>query len=312
MKLGQLSQHGFTVVETNTPECGANEVLVKVTSCGVCSGDLFLYKTRSELTNDKVHLGHEVIGVVAAVGADVSSLNVGDSVTSVDGVAGYAEYFVAPESFIAKLPENSDMTATLGEPIACCVHAIKRLDIKPNLSAAVLGCGFMGLICIQLLKAYGIDNIVAIDPVDYRREQALKQGAKQALTVEELPDYNRDEGLYDIVIEAAGVQPALDTSADLVKQHGQILIIGYHQNNDGMRQVNMQLWNFKAIDVINGHIRNMDEKYAAMLAGLALCETGEINLSSFLSTYTLDNIQHAFNDLTNPDKPIFKAVITND
>ena len=60
-----------------------------------------------------------------------------------------------------------------------------------------------------------------------------------------------------MVIEAAGVQSAVDLCTELVTQHGKIILVGYHQSNDGMRNVNMQQWNFKAIDVINGHVRRL-------------------------------------------------------
>lgn len=72
------------------------------------------------------------------------------------------------------------------------------------------------------------------------------------------------------------------------------------------------MWNYKAIDVINGHIGRMDEKYVAMVEGIELCRTGDIDLKPFLHSYPLEKITDAFSDLTDPDKQVFKAVIQYD
>ena len=106
------------------------------------------------------------------------------------------------------------------------------------------------------------------------------------------------------VIEAAGNQSALDLCPELVAQHGRIILIGYHQSRNGQRTVDMQQWNFKAIDVINGHVRRQDEKVAAMRKGMDLMQQGHINTEPLVSVYDLDDIETASAHKTSPGSEI--------
>lgn len=312
MKSAILTKSGFRLEDVNTPTIEDNQVLVKVTHCGVCSGDLHLYQNKADLSEESLSLGHEVIGVVEKVGTDVTSLQPGDHVTAVDGIGGYSEQFIAPDTFLTKVSSDLPMIIQMGEPIACCVHAVNRLTIKPNMKVAVVGCGFMGLVCQNLIHQRGCTDIVAFDLQAYRRDKSIEMGAHTAYDPREYPIVNPDDGEFDIVIEAAGVGNALAFCTDIINHHGQMLIVGYHQTNKGLRDINVQRWNYKAIDVFNGHVRFMDEKFQAMEQGLALCGQNQLDISPLLTSYTLDNIHQAFEDLSDPTKQLFKAVIEID
>jgi threonine dehydrogenase-like Zn-dependent dehydrogenase len=119
----------------------------------------------------------------------------------------------------------------------------------------------------------------------------------------------RQHGPFDIVIEAAGNQSALDLCTPLVKEHGRIVLIGYHQSNGGMRSVNMEQWNLKAIDVVNGHVRRQDEKLVAMRQGIDLLAAGHLVTKPMLTTYPLGEINTAFKDLITGKAGLVKAVL---
>ncbi|MBN1259166.1 MAG: zinc-binding dehydrogenase, partial [Anaerolineae bacterium] len=193
--------------------------------------------------------------------------------------------------------------------VACCVHAAERFGIRPGDRVAVVGCGFMGLVCMQLARYQGAGHILAVDPIDERRAMALQLGADAALDPTACVIADPYKGEFDVVIEAAGVPAAIDLSTDMVKQHGRIIVVGYHQSNGGLRTVNMQLWNYKAIDVINGHVRRDDEKLAAMRKGVALMQEGILTTEPLATLYALDQIQRAFEDLTGRKPGLFKAVL---
>jgi threonine dehydrogenase-like Zn-dependent dehydrogenase len=310
MKSAILDKDGFRLINVNKPVAKADEVVVDVTYCGVCSGDFHLYQTKNNI-NQPLALGHEVVGIVSSVGEEVTELITGDLVTAVDGIAGYSEQFVAPVHFLSKLSKGAQANSQLGEPIACCVHAVNRLNILPHHKVAIVGCGFMGLVCQKLIIEQGCQQVTAFDLQDYRKDMAITMGADVAYDPTQYQISDPDLGEYDIVVEAAGVASALDFCGDLVAHHGQLLIVGYHQSGEGMRQVNMQRWNYKAIDVLNGHIRDMSEKFDAMQQGLIMCEQGKLDLSPLLQNYPLNDIETAFQDLQDPSKKLFKAVITN-
>lgn len=309
MKTAILTKQGFNIASVDTPQLSDDQVLVTVSHCGVCSGDLHLYQHKDAEVNRPLSLGHEVIGEVKAVGSAVVDLRPGDRVTAVDGVGGYSQEFLATENFLTKISNHIPEYIQMGEPIACCVHAVNRIRVRPDMRVAIVGSGFMGLVCQKMIEQLGCKEIVAFDLQDYRRDMALKMGADKAYDPRQYQIADADEGEFDIVVEAAGVANAMDFCGDLIAHHGQMLIVGYHQNNGGMRNINVQRWNYKAIDVFNGHVRRMEEKYEAMVQGLQMCADGRLDISPLLTSYALDDIEQAFKDLSDPNKTLFKAVI---
>lgn len=310
MKAAILTESGFEIHSISQPTIADHEVLVKTLACGVCSGDVFVYKNRADFVATYNRLGHEASGEVVAVGEGVTDVQLGDVVTAL-ALPAYSEYFVAPSDTVVKLPDTVDPTYALGEAIACCVHAANRFGIRPGDKVAIVGCGFMGLVCQQLAKHQGADFICAIDPLADRRAMSEQLGADVTYNPFEQSsaDILAAHGEFDVVIEAAGVQSAIDLSTDLVTQHGRIILVGYHQSNNGQRTVNMQQWNFKAIDVVNGHVRREDEKVEAMRQGMALMAQGHIMTEPLVTIYDLDEIEDAFRELTEVKEGLFKAVL---
>jgi len=154
--------------------------------------------------------------------------------------------------------------------------------------------------------------VLAIDPVGWRRRTALRLGADAAAGPDEAPPQvlARDHGPFDLVIEAAGTQKALLLSGELVRQHGCINIVGYHQADGGVRNVPMQQWNYKALTVVNGHVRRLDEKRQAMRAGMELLASGRLKLQPLVKPYPLEQAGQAFADLDAMRRGLFKAVLT--
>jgi threonine dehydrogenase-like Zn-dependent dehydrogenase len=254
-------------------------------------------------------LGHEASGVVARVGRDVTTLAEGDVVTALS-MPAFSDFFVATPDQLCMLPPEINPVFALGEPIACCVHASNRFGTVPGDRVAVVGCGFMGLICLQIAKHQGAGFICALDPDASGLERSKELGAEVALSpsVSHAQSILARLGDFDLVIEAAGTQSALDLCGDLVKEHGRILI-GYHQSEGGMRTVNMQQWNYKAIDVVNAHVRRPAEKAEAMRQGVDLMRKGHIVTEPLVTAYGFSEIEQAFRDLS-PRKPgLMKAVL---
>ncbi len=253
-------------------------------------------------------MGHEASGVVVQVGPGVKGLRAGQTVTAIGGA--YAEYCIVRAEDVVALAEGVDPLWALGEAVACCVHACWRWPIPPAGRVAVVGCGFMGLVCLQLARLQGAARVLAIDPVAWRRRTAIRLGADAASGPEQAPEtLARKHGPFDLVIEAAGTQSALDLCPELVEQHGCINIVGYHQSDAGVRSVPMQEWNFKALTVVNGHVRRMDEKRRAMRAGMDLLAVGRLRLRPLVKVYPLEEAARAFADLDTMRPGLFKAVL---
>ncbi len=315
MKQAFLTDNGFEIRDVPRPVCGQGQVLVRTIANGVCSSDLGVYKdTPARLARD-IALGHESSGEVVAVGSSVCEFKPGDFVTALGG--SFADYNLFDPQVLTKLPTLVDPVWALGEPVACCVHAMNRSRVKTGDRVAVVGCGMMGLICLQLAKQMGASDIVAIDVMPSRLAMALRLGAQRSEDAAELSRRTFDSGLdfegdYDVVIEATGNQAALDLCGYLVRQHGLLNLVGHHYSSHGRRTVYMNQWNVKAIDVVNGHVRRDDEKHAAMQQGMQMAGSGQLLLEPLITRFPLSKIGEAFAQCLAGKDDLFKAVITPD
>lgn len=310
MKAAVLGRTGFIFEERDIPACDPDQVLVKTAGCGVCEGDVFQYVTRMadpEAKQCSIRMGHEGSGIVAAVGSNVSEFKTGDKVTSLYG--DYAEYFLAEKSHLALVPAEVQVDTALGEPIACCMSGARRFGVKMGDRVAVIGAGYMGLNCMQLVRLQGAAEIVVLDLLDWRLETSKKLGADITINSKDKTpaELASQLGEFDVVLEATGVQAAIDLGTELLKHHGTLNLIGYHQSNGGTRQIDMKTWNFKALTVQNSHVRDEIEKLDAMKAALKLMAHGRIAADALITNYQFKDINLAFQDLKARKTGLYKA-----
>jgi len=305
-----MTRNGMVPAESERKPFGPGQLLVRTVACGVCAGDVFSYTQRGELAEgEQRRPGHEGNGIVEEVGEGVEGFSPGDRVTCLCGA--YAEYFTAPAGQAVKLPDSLDPRWALGEPLSCMVHAMNRMTVGPDDRAAIVGCGFMGSLCLQILKSRGAGYVCAVDTLPERREKALAFGADEAFAPEDVPLHEDPlkEGTFDAVVEAAGVGPALELCGNMVNHHGAINIVSTHQTNDGLRTVNMYQWNWKAITIHQGHVRRTDEKLEALRESVELMAAGRVDMQSLVSFYPLDEADRALQDLVNRKPGVYKAAL---
>ncbi|WP_187971028.1 MDR/zinc-dependent alcohol dehydrogenase-like family protein [Aquibium microcysteis] len=243
--------------EVPMPEPGPGEVRVRLEGCGVCASNVTPWTGPEWMRFPTApgDLGHEGWGVVDAVGRDVRQLREGDRVTTLFQKS-YAEFDVGPADQAVPLPSALGDAPLPGEPLGCAVNVIRRARLQPGETVAVVGLGFMGLLLVRLASLAGA-RVVAVGRKPQARARALDMGAAMAVATEDAAasaaEIARD-GLFDCVIEATGYQEPLDLAATLTTTRGRLVIAGYHQ--DAPRRVDMQLWNWRGLDVINAHERD--------------------------------------------------------
>ena len=311
MKQAVLTAHGFELREVEQPVFGPTQVLVRTAGVGVCAGDVYLYKHETPEEDDgELWLGHEAGGTIVEAGEAVQDFAPGDRVTLLGGA--FAEFCVADQARLAAVPDDVGLPCALGEPLACCVHAGWRFGVRLGDSVAVIGAGFMGLVCMQLARLQGAARVTVLDMLPWRLEMAEELGADDVLDPSgESPQKVAEKlGQQDVVIEAAGTQSAVDLGTLLVRQHGRFILVGYHQTDAGIRTVDMKTWNFKAIEVVHGHVRRPAEKRDAMEAAMRLLASGRLKVEPLVTRYPISEIQTAFDHLVARRKGLFKAVIT--
>jgi threonine dehydrogenase-like Zn-dependent dehydrogenase len=254
------------------PEPAAGEVRVRLQGCGICASSLPVWEGRPwfEYPLESGTPGHEGWGVVDALGAGVADLDIGDRVALISNHA-FAHFDVAPRAAVVKLPRALDERPFPGEPIGCAMNIFERSDIRAGLSVAIVGGGFLGTLLTQLATHAGCE-VVVLSQREYSLEVAKRAGAAHVLSSADAYaaksralEISGGRG-FDRVIEAAGVQSTLDLASALTAERARLVIAGYHQ--DGLRQVNLQEWNWRGIDVINAHERAI-ERYAAGIRSAA-------------------------------------------
>lgn len=302
------------MAEVPRPEAGEGEVVVKVEGCGVCASNLPLWQGRPWFSYPALpgSPGHEGWGWVQQVGSGVSGLKKGDRVTFLSYNA-YAQFDKVPAEQVVQLPPSLDGTPFPGEPVGCAMNVFRRADIQSGQTVAIIGAGFLGAIVTALASARGA-RVIAISRRSSSLELARDFGADETV---ELDDHQRvmdrvrelaGEQGCDRVVEATGYQWPLDLAGELVRERGKLIIAGFHQ--DGARQVNIQLWNWKGIDVINAHEREAKIYLEGIRAGIAAAEHGLFDVSELVShTFPLHELGLAYQALDQRPEGFIKAAV---
>ncbi|HET7896234.1 MAG TPA: zinc-binding dehydrogenase, partial [Flavisolibacter sp.] len=260
------------------PIVSADEIKIKVEGCGICASSLPLWEGREWFSypNEPGSPGHEGWGVVENVGEKITTVKPGDRVAFLSYHA-YAEYDVAREGAFIKLPETLRSKPFPGEPLGCAVNIFDRSDINDGDTVAVIGAGFLGAMLCQLAKHRGA-KVIAISRRAYSLDYAKRYGADEVISLTSAWEVANKVGeitgnaFCNRVIEATGKQEGLDIATEIVAEGGKMIIAGYHQ--DGLRQINLQKWNWKGIDVINAHERDPRKYLSGMQKAVEMVSAG--------------------------------------
>jgi 2-desacetyl-2-hydroxyethyl bacteriochlorophyllide A dehydrogenase len=252
-----FSEPGTIVIEqVPDPAPAPDEVVVQVAVCGICGTDLHIFRDEYMSTFPLIP-GHEFGGTVVEVGRAVTDLQVGDRVAvdpnlycghcdfcrseqanhcrnwqgvGISRAGGFAEYVAAPARACYKLPAGmSDQQAAFIEPLACVVHACKRLRVMPGDQALVFGAGPMGLLLLQALAHSGTAGVVMVDKQPDRLALAERLGAAAVVAAGPEQDAALAELAPDgfgVVVDATGIPAVIERAFGYLRRRGQYLQFG--------------------------------------------------------------------------------------
>ncbi|CAN7393912.1 L-idonate 5-dehydrogenase [Trinickia sp. LjRoot230] len=250
-------------VELPTP--GPNEVRVRVRAGGICGSDLSYYfkgKSGDFTVREPFILGHEVAGEIDSLGAGVSELAVGQHVavnpsracgTCRYCVAGmrnhclnmrfmgsastfphsqgmFRQYIVVTQEQCVPVPDVLEFAqASMAEPLAVALHAVKRAGSLVGAQVLVVGCGPIGCLLVATARRAGAHRLVAADLSDNALAIARELGADETANVadaERVSHWAQARGTFDVVIEASGSPAGLDTALRAVRAGGTVVQVG--------------------------------------------------------------------------------------
>lgn len=307
----------FAVQSQPLPDVQASRVRVRLQGCGVCGSNLPVWEGRPWFQYPLAAgaPGHEGWGVIDALGDQVAGLKVGARV-AVLSYNAFAEYDVTEASHVVPLPDALGDQPFPGEALGCAMNVFRRSDIQAGQTVAIVGIGFMGAVLTSLASRAGA-RVFAISRRPFALDVARRMGAQEVIAmddhlriIEAVKALTGGAGC-DRVIEATGFQWPLDLAAELTKERGRLIIAGYHQ--DGPRRVNMQLWNWRGLDVINAHERDPQVYIEGMRAAAAAVAAGQLDPSPlYTHRYALDGLPRALDAMSGREGDFLKAVVTYD
>ncbi len=322
-----------------TPKPGPDEVLLRITYSSICQTDIEMWQHGMFINNSKPRiLGHEATGIIEALGEGVSSIQVGTRV-AVENVrtcgvcffcrkgtsqlcdngrnfgftddGGLAEYGVWPADLCIPLPDNvTNEEAPLAEPTSVAVHAVEHTDISMGSSAAIIGCGVVGLATLQVLRASGA-TVIAIDPREQSLAIATEVGATEVLNptktdpAQALPELTNGHG-PDVIIETAGAPGTALNAAQWVRKGGRAVIVGFsHQD---------QTLNFgRAHQGEKTVIASSATSTGGYQKAVDLIARGAVNVKPLISDLVPLNrgIQDGFEQMLKPNKNVYRILVGN-
>jgi threonine dehydrogenase-like Zn-dependent dehydrogenase len=296
------------------PEPGPGQVRVRLEGCGVCASNLTPWAGPDwmQFPTEPGAMGHEGWGLIDAIGDGVSGLSIGDRVAALS-YKSYAALDIAEADAVVRLPESLAGRPFPGEPLGCAMNIFRRSEIEAGQTVAILGIGFLGAILTRLAADAGA-RVIAISRRSFSLDLARRMGAAEVIPMNdhygviERVKALTDGVFCDRVIEAVGKQWPLDLAAELTRERGRLIIAGYHQ--DGPRQVNLQLWNWRGLDVINAHERDPKIYMQGIREAVEAVASGRLDPSPlYTHIYPLSRLGEALDATRDRPDGFLKALV---
>jgi L-iditol 2-dehydrogenase len=291
------------IEERPMPEPGPREVLVEITSVGVCGSDVHYYehgRIGSHVVRAPLVLGHESAGRVVALGEGAAKHAEGDRVTLEPGVpcgrcrecragrynlcpdvvffgtppvdGAFARYVTIHEDFAFALPDSlSDDVGALMEPVSVGIWACRKAGVSAGDRVLVTGAGPIGLLAMQVALAFGATQVEISDVNERRLELATRTGATRALRAGE-----DEPSEADALIECSGHPAALQAGIAALRPAGTAVLVGMGPGESG--EVPLALIQGREIWV-TGTFRYANTYPTA----IALAATGRIDLDAIIT-----------------------------
>ena len=336
MKAVQVRKaHELIIQEVEKPRISnSTDVLVKVKRVGICGSDMHIYHGTNPLATLPRVVGHEVAGEVVEIGQDVAGIKVGDHVViepisycgecyacrkgrqnvceklSVFGVhedGGMREWFVLPEKQLHVVdPALAWEEIVLAEPYTIGAQAVWRGEVEEGETVLIQGAGPIGICILKMAKLQGA-SVMITDLSDERLEFAKDSGADITVHAgkedvqKRVEEWTNGEGA-NVVIDAVCLPMTFELSFDVVSTAGRIVVLGFDERPSSVSQLPITK---KEVTVKGSRLQT--DQFPKVVK---LLNEGKLRHEGLVThTFSLDDIQEAFNFVENHPEQVRKAII---
>lgn len=318
----------FSVEAVETPAPGPGQVQINVAYCGICGTDLHIYLGHMDgRVGYERTIGHEMSGVVAAIGEGVEGLSAGQNIVvrpldhcgdcpacnaghqhichnlkfiGIDSDGAFQQKWNVPAHTIHALPDDLNLAhAALIEPLAVAVHDVDRGKVQPGEDVLVVGGGPIGMLVAMAAREAGA-NVTIAEINDNRLAFAQKVGfatmdPKTVDVAAAMHDATGGKGA-DVVFEVSGSQPGVDLMTAAAATRGRIVMVAIHAAKP---QIDMFQFFWRELELIGARVYRPEDYDKAM----ALLAKGVVDCDAFITDVQgLNDIEAAFKALTeNPN-----------
>ncbi|MGH9995742.1 MAG: zinc-binding dehydrogenase [Nitrososphaeraceae archaeon] len=336
------SPNGVIVKDVPAPHPKDDEIVVRMRVCGLCGSDL--EKTTTSYGMGSARLGHEPVGEIAKVGNNVTGFKEMERVFTHHHVPCYSCYYCShdaetmcdsyqlnnlepcglSEEFLVssmhiqrggvlKLPTSvTDEEASLIEPLACCIRALTKCDLKGIDDIVIMGAGPVGIMNALLARDAGVKRVILIDPNEFRLNFGKRMGFEVLHPINDeektrsIKDVLSGRGA-DLVVVATGNQKAFTQSLKMLRKGGSIVLFGVPARSSFVN-IDLSFLYANEISILSSYAATEVETNQA----LKLLADRRLNFGSLIThQFNLENSESAFrcaHDALNA----MKVVIVNE
>lgn len=248
-------KQALEVVEKELPDIDDDQVLIHVQYCGICHSDISMLDNEWGISSYPLVAGHEIIGIVDAVGSRVKNVQIGQTVglgwhsgycqscstcmsgdhnlcgtaeaTIIGRDGGFAEKVVAQSASVIPLPEGIDVISA--GPLFCggitVFNPMVQFNIKSTDKVAVIGIGGLGHMAIQFLNAWGCD-VTAFTSSEDKKKEALDFGAHHTINSRDPAEIEQAANQFDYIISTVNVKLDWNLYISTLKPKGRLHFVG--------------------------------------------------------------------------------------
>jgi len=336
------SPEGVIVKDVSAPYPKDDEIVVRMKVCGLCGSDL--EKTTISYGMGSTRLGHEPVGEIAKVGNNVTGFKEMERVFTHHHVPCYSCYYCShnaetmcdsyqlnnlepcglSEEFLVssmhiqrggvlKLPTSvTDEEASLIEPLACCIRALKKCDLKGIEDIVIMGAGPVGIMNALLARDAGVKRVILIDPNEFRLDFGKRMGFEVLHPINDeektrsIKDVLSGRGA-DLVVVATGNQNAFIQSLKMLRKGGSIVLFGVPARSSFVN-IDLSFLYANEISILSSYAATEVETNRA----LKLLADRRLNFGSLIThQFNLENSESAFR-CAHDAVDAMKVVIVNE